>query len=80
MHSVHLSLCTDTLTPLGGDRASPTGTSAATAKNTRHNMSCILIPVEIAVSMCVKGSAHYTEMSRTVQQLAVETRKRVKNI
>lgn len=35
--SAHLSLCTDTLTPLGGDRAPPTETSADSQKYETQN-------------------------------------------
>lgn len=37
--SAHLSLCTDTLTPLGGDRAPPTGTSADSQKYETQNQT-----------------------------------------
>lgn len=37
--SAHLSLCTDTLTPLGGDRAPPTGTSAVSQKYETQNQT-----------------------------------------
>lgn len=64
----YLRPCSDTETPLGGDRAPSTGT----AKNTRVDVFVFRYDLELPV--CVECSAHFTGFSRLVQKRSVGIR------